>query len=106
MLNRRTFVMGASAVFGGASLGLLGAEPRLPWNDLAKRLSGRLVRSNDGDFVALARPNNLRYAAQLPAGIARCKGARDVSAAILWARENGVPLVARSGGHSYAGYST
>jgi FAD/FMN-containing dehydrogenase len=98
--------MGASAVFGGASLGLLGAKPRLPWNDLAKRLSGRLVRPNDGDFVALARPNNLRYAAQLPAGIARCKGARDVSAAILWARENGVPLVARSGGHSYAGYST
>ena len=35
-----------------------------------------------------------------------CRDAEDVSAAILWARENDVPLVARSGGHSYAGYST
>ena len=42
----------------------------------------------------------------LPAGIALCAGANDVSTSILWARKYGVPLVARSGGHSYAGYST
>jgi FAD binding domain/Berberine and berberine like len=41
----------------------------------------------------------------VPAGIALCAGAGDVQTCVRWARENGVPLVARSGGHSYAGYS-
>jgi len=55
---------------------------------------------------ALARPNNLRYASVLPAGIVRCKSTTDAAQAILWSREFNVPLIARSGGHSYAGYST
>src|SRR6185437_13374553 len=105
MIDRRAFLFGAA---GAAVLAtpLLGAIPRLPWDELAKRLSGRLVRPGESGFASLAQPNNLRYAARLPIGIARCRSARDVSASILWARENGVPLVARSGGHSYAGYST
>lgn len=105
MIDRRAFLFGAA---GAAVLAtpLLGAIPRLPWDALAKRLSGRLVRPGESGFAGLAQPNNLRYAARLPIGIARCLDARDVSASILWARENGVPLVARSGGHSYAGYST
>lgn len=51
-------------------------------------------------------PNNLRYAAIQPAGIALCADAHDVQTSIRWAREYDVQLVARSGGHSYAGYST
>ena len=58
------------------------------------------------EFKALAQPNNLRYASRLPAGIARCQNAQDVSQSILWAKQHGVHLIARSGGHSYAGYST
>ena len=78
----------------------------LPWGSLAKSLSGRLILPGGEGYAAYARPNNLRYASALPAGIALCANARDVANSIRWAREYGVPLVARSGGHSYAGYST
>jgi FAD/FMN-containing dehydrogenase len=108
MLNRRAFLRGAAgaAAIGGAGLGLLGAVVRPAWGALAKRLSGRLLLPNDGGYAAFALPNNLRYATTRPGAIALCKSAQDVSASIQWARENNVPLVARSGGHSYAGYST
>src|SRR5262249_53152303 len=46
------------------------------------------------------------YARTLPPGIARCLNATDVAQSILWARRFHVPLVARGGGHSYAGYSS
>jgi FAD/FMN-containing dehydrogenase len=39
-------------------------------------------------------------------GIARCATEQDVRRALLWARDHHLPLAARSGGHSYAGYST
>jgi FAD/FMN-containing dehydrogenase len=118
--NRRAFLVrsATAALAGGAGFGLLSAlgcsgnagvapaTSALPWGALARSLRGRLVLPNDAGFLELARPNNLRYAAALPAGIAMCVNARDVSSSILWARENGVPLVARTGGHSYAGYST
>ncbi len=98
-------VAGATA-FGASGIRSIGAVPRLPWDSLAHRLTGRLVLPGQSGYEAFARPNNLRYAATLPGGIALCANAHDVSTSILWAREHGVPLVARSGGHSYAGYST
>lgn len=70
------------------------------------QLTGRLILPGEDGFLALARPNNLRYAFRQPKGIVLCANSADVRASILWAREHGVPLVARSGGHSYAGYST
>ena len=108
MLDRRAFLQGVagSVAIGSTGLGLLAAHPGLPWATLARRLSGRLVLPGDRGYGEIALPNNLRYAAVRPAGIAMCRNAQDVSASILWAREHGAPLVARSGGHSYAGYST
>src|SRR5262249_2896512 len=76
------------------------------WRELASRLSDRLLRPGDPDFADTALPQNLRYAEVLPAGIARCRDSNDVVQAILWCREHDVPLVTRSGGHSYAGFST
>ncbi|HEV2262567.1 MAG TPA: FAD-binding oxidoreductase [Candidatus Rubrimentiphilum sp.] len=108
MLKRRAFFSGmAGAVAVGAvGVELLAVVRRLPWDALARRLSGTVVLPGDRGYAELALPNNLRYSALRPAGIAMCKSARDVSSSILWARENGVALVARSGGHSYAGYSS
>jgi FAD/FMN-containing dehydrogenase len=118
--SRRAFLVrsGTALLASGAGFGLLSAlgcsstavtQPLpsgLPWGTLARRLSGGLVLPSNASFAELASPNNLRYAARVPAGIAMCTNAADVSASILWARENGVPLVARNGGHSYGGYST
>jgi hypothetical protein len=51
------------------------------------------------DYATIAAPWNLRFAATLPAGIARCVSPEDVRACLHWAQSN-------EGGHSYAGFST
>jgi FAD/FMN-containing dehydrogenase len=109
-IGRRRFLGGAGALAATALLGIP-AQARAPetgdkaWQALRERLSGALLRPGDRGYDALSRPNNLRYAATRPAGIARCRSVEDVRAAILWARETGVQPVVRSGGHSYAGFS-
>jgi FAD/FMN-containing dehydrogenase len=40
-----------------------------------------------------------------PAAIARCAGPADVIAAVTFAREHGLPVAVRSGGHSFPGHS-
>jgi FAD/FMN-containing dehydrogenase len=47
-----------------------------------------------------------RFDGTLPLAVVYCQSATDVSRTILWARQNNVRIAARSGGHSYAGYST
>lgn len=77
------------------------------WQELEDHLRGPLLRPGNRGFDALAATWNLRYkAVQKPAGIARCKNAEDVQVCLQWAQAHKLPLVARSGGHSYAGYST
>jgi len=116
-ITRRRFLVRSGQLALGASVGvglLSRAEGRGPtdgvspraWRELAQRLSGPLLRPGDPDYATIAQPNNLRFGSVLPGGIARCVGPRDVAQSILWCREFLVPLVARCGGHSYAGYST
>lgn len=69
-------------------------------------MQGPLLMPGSPEFAARARPWALQYASTLPRGIAQCAGEEDVQACLRWAQANRVPLVARSGGHSYAGYST
>ncbi len=117
--SRRSFLTAAAAAaisavipeYGNAFYGRHKADARSvirerAWRELRHRVSGPVLRPWDEAFAWIAMPNNLRYAGTMPQGIARCRNAGDVSQAILWAREHQVPLVARSGGHSYAGYST
>lgn len=109
--------MGLALGVGVAKIGGLGslggcAEPLgegtgADWNALSRLLPGRVLRPGGVDFDDIATPWNLRWSDRpRPEGIVRAASAEDVRTAILWARDNGVPLVARSGGHSYAGYST
>ena len=57
-------------------------------------------------FSAAAHVYNERFDSILPQAVARVLDATDVQAAIGWAVAHGVQVRARSGGHSYAGYST
>ncbi|MFG2194259.1 FAD-binding oxidoreductase [Streptomyces sp. NPDC048639] len=82
-----------------------GTLPDAAWDELARRLDGTLIRPEDGGYPEWGHPQNLRYDARRPAGVVVCHTARDVRTAILWARRTGIHLVARSGGHSYGGYS-
>lgn len=101
-LKRRQFFAG---IAGGAlaTLGWSGGQAANP-----RGLRGRvaeLVLPGDPRMDALAQPQNLAYAGVRPLAIARCAGPEHVANAIGWARDNGVPFVLRSGGHSYAGCS-
>jgi FAD/FMN-containing dehydrogenase len=73
---------------------------------LAAGLSGRLSRPGSPTYAIDRALYDPVYDSIRPAGIAYCANAGDVARSIAFAREHGLPLTARSGGHSYAGYST
>jgi FAD binding domain/Berberine and berberine like len=113
-LSRRELLSrGSQLVVAGAAISAAGplaagtpARAATPnWAGLRRRLKGRLLRPGDPGYAAASAAENYRYANVLPAGIAMCAGPGDVRTSVRWAQDNGVPLVARSGGHSYAGYS-
>ncbi len=105
--------VGAGGAFGG--VGRTAPPPdcrlgRLTDRDLASLSrsmveGGRLVfpTSKDYDTVRLIWNETVEA---LPLAIARPRGPRDVSAVIGWCRERGITPRLRSGGHSFAGYST
>ena len=112
-LDRRAFLKAGS----GALLGL--AAPPLArardlatdaspadWADLARSLNGHLLQRGVPNFATIAAPWNLRFASTLPQAIARCATPEDVRICLLFASANKVPFAVRSGGHSYAGFST
>jgi FAD/FMN-containing dehydrogenase len=76
------------------------------WTALANQLNGQLLLPNNPEYPTTGLSENTIAANIRPAGIALCANAQDVQTSILWAQDNGMPLVAQSGGHSYGGYST
>ncbi len=70
---------------------------------LARRLHGELVLPGDQAFAALCTTWNAAFAGY-PAVIVRCLDAEDVIAAVTFARELGMAVSVRCGGHSIAGY--
>jgi FAD/FMN-containing dehydrogenase len=75
------------------------------WNDLQSLVAGRLRRPGEAGFEQASMPFNERYRRIRPAGVLSVADADDVATAIRWSREQRVPIVARGGGHSYAGSS-
>ncbi len=113
-VSRRNFLKTSSILTAGLALGLpwFGGcrksidEAEAIWNELARALQGELLRPDYSGFRQKAAPWALQYNNVLPRGIALCERSEDVSVCLVWARKYGIPLVARSGGHSYGGYST
>lgn len=75
------------------------------WDRLRGLTTGRLRLPGDTGFAERGLPVNERFRDVRPAAVLSAAGPRDVGRAIGWSRENGVPIVARGGGHSYAGAS-
>jgi FAD/FMN-containing dehydrogenase len=73
------------------------------WPALRARMSGQLVLPGEDGFTY--QGFNPVWDAKKPAAVARCASAADVQACVDAARSR-VPIAARSGGHSYAGYSS
>src|SRR5258708_24787492 len=73
------------------------------WSALAARLQGALVRPADAGYDAARVLYNTRFDGLRPQAIARCASVADVQACIAFARNSGVAITPRSGGHSYGG---
>lgn len=69
------------------------------------RLQGQLIRPGDADYDA-ARAVWNGMIDKRPALIARCARADDVIASVNFARENGLLVAVRGGGHNVAGSAT
>jgi FAD/FMN-containing dehydrogenase len=76
------------------------------WNSFASGLRGRLSRPGNPGYPVDLELYDPLYDSIHPEGIAFCANASDVARSIAFAREHGLPMAPRSGGHSYAGYST
>jgi FAD/FMN-containing dehydrogenase len=82
------------------------AEPGPPdWPALREKLRGGLVLPGDQGYPAAARVYNPLFDGRRPAAVARCERPADVRACVEVAAGSRIPIAARSGGHSYAGYS-
>jgi FAD/FMN-containing dehydrogenase len=128
LLGRRAFLGLAAAAAGGAGLAGCSLQrknasqppqhavqsPSLKrttptssdWSALGRDLDGRLVRPGEQDYSTARLLFDPRFDSIMPAGIAFCHSAADVVTCLAFARRYIVPMTARSGGHSYAGWSS
>ena len=77
-----------------------------PADGLQKAIKGHVFRPNDPSFAAVAHVFNMRFDHIRPQAVARPVDGTDVRDAVRFTAARGVRVRARSGGHSYAGYST
>jgi FAD/FMN-containing dehydrogenase len=84
------------------------AKPtRADWAALRKHLSTRsLIRPGERGYGQARQLFEPRFDSLVPAGIAYCGTPADVATCLSFVRKFQVPVRVRSGGHSYAGWST
>ena len=68
--------------------------------------AGRCIRPGSAGYAAAAQVYNARFDGARPDAVIEPLDSRDVQAVLRWADRHDVRVAARSGGHSYAGYST
>lgn len=73
--------------------------------DTIAGFSGRVITRQHRDYPAARTIWNQAHDRR-PAVIARCRGPGDVAAALRHARERGLPVAVRAGGHNFAGLAS
>ncbi len=113
--DRRAFLMalgaGTAAVAGGLPLlspaaGARASRTSRLLRQLAGETRGRLTTRGDRGYRTVSQVFNTRFDGIRPLAVLRAANEADVIAAVRWAATNSIPIAARSGGHSYGGYST
>lgn len=74
--------------------------------ELKSAVRGPVYLRGGNGYQRARRVYNTRFNNRHPAAVVKVRDVADVQAVINWANDFGVNLRARSGGHSYAGYST
>jgi FAD/FMN-containing dehydrogenase len=91
----------------GSSVGAVsGPAKTADWAALARDLAGSLVRPGEAGYTTAKLLFDPRFDGLHPAGIAYCATPQDVATGLTFARRHGLPVAARCGGHSYAGWSS
>jgi FAD/FMN-containing dehydrogenase len=113
--SRRTFLgLAATVAAGGAAAVAVpeiaraaasGSPTPADWNALAHDLAGTLVRPGEAAYSTARLLFDPRFDGQRPAGVAYVKNAHDVVTCLTFVKKYKIPFAARSGGHSYAGWS-
>ncbi|MFD7645574.1 FAD-binding oxidoreductase [Kitasatospora sp. NPDC059795] len=75
------------------------------WSALARDLDGGLVRPGEEGYEVARLPYNSRFEVR-PQAVVFAQEAEDVRQTIAFARRYGLPMAARSGSHSFGGWST
>jgi FAD/FMN-containing dehydrogenase len=88
---------GATQAPGDASVDFAG---------LRRGLTGTVLLPDDTGYAPAAMPYNAALGVRRPAAIIRVADTADVATCVRRAGGRGFPLAARSGGHSYEGWST
>ena len=76
------------------------------WSALRESLSGKLVLPAETPYADAKLVYDLRFENAAPAAIAYAASTTDIQRLIDFARRHAIAPIPRSGGHSYAGYST
>lgn len=116
-MDRRKFLgmASASVVLGacggggdGKDKGIIdpGGPSQLEWTQLAEKITGSVARPGSANYEAIRRVVNARYNHIKPAAVISCANTHDIQESLAFAKAHQLPLVPRSGGHGYAGYST
>jgi FAD/FMN-containing dehydrogenase len=74
--------------------------------ELDRLLDGAVVYPGHGPYAIAKQQYDPRFDDARPLAVAYCVSVRDVQRALAWAKRHRVVVAPRSGGHSYAGYST
>ncbi|WIY00343.1 FAD-binding oxidoreductase [Amycolatopsis mongoliensis] len=102
-MDRRTFLRVSGAV---PVAGMAGWPPPDDWQRLRRRLSGPLFRPGDPGYPEAKQGFFTMYDDRMPAAVVGAARVEDVQEVIGFAARHRLPVAARSGGHSYPGYST
>jgi FAD/FMN-containing dehydrogenase len=112
-VNRRAFLLRtAQAGLAAGAVGSLAARlaqaalDDAPLHELAHSIEGTVVVPGSPAYARARLLESTRFDAVHPRAIVYCANAGDVAKAVRWARKHQIHVVARSGGHSYGGYST
>src|SRR4051794_41788491 len=103
-LDRRAFLgLGAAGAIG---LAFPDALPKRAARALRGAVRGPVLLPGSSAYARERLVYNTRYDGIRPQAVVQVLDTRDVQAVVKWANRFGVRIVPRSGGHSYAGYST
>jgi FAD/FMN-containing dehydrogenase len=76
------------------------------WRRLQRAMAGTLIRPPDPAYSQAHVIFNTRFDGIMPQAVARCVSAADIQAVLEFAKRHAIRPIPRSGGHSFAGYST